>query len=803
MRSGFKLQGLPKKRSKPFWTVVLLLVLVLIPVLPAAAYGPQVQEINTPGFGSPENNYAWSMAWFKGKLYVGTAKHVSCVEWATVDFYLHDGSYNTSPSLGVTCPADRYDMNLQAEIWQYTPGIGTTGNWKRVYQAPADIPNPRAPGKFVARDIGYRGMAVYQDPSGQESLYVAGVTANEYIPEIAADHPPRILRTTDGETFAPIPGDPGLVNTMIKEGQVTKRPMGFRSLVVNDGHLYVTASAGLTGDGVIMEVQEPWGPNPTFVQVSPGDMQVFEIESFNGTLYAGTGAFNGGYGVSRMNETGEPPYQFTPIITDGAGRGKEISSVVSMHVYQDQLYVGASGWYSTDIPASELVRINPDDSWDVVVGNARITTSGFKFPVSGLPDGFGNIFSAHFWRMEDHQDALYVGTNDWSWFLHYYFPILDFFFFYQYGYDVYGSCDGNYWFVGTQNAFGDGLYNFGARTMASTPAGAFIGRANHIQGTRVWRGTGLSICGGGNSISSVGSPDNPIPPGQLMADVQSCGTVLSWDSAPGAQSYRIQRAEYRPNSSVGAPAPLKFSQLPNDLPLLYPNRGTAKTVPTNASFLGEFTEIGTTSGSSFVDSSAKPGVRYAYQVVADYGQNALSGPSNLVVVPSEAPKVTFDSMSTEIQNLADQGKVDGGTAQSLLSDLSQARTAASSGDRTGAAQILQNLGRVTDQSKGRTITASAAKDLQPMLLRLQRSTSVDKTACNATGPNDGGSPSPSPSPSSSPQPSTSPNPSSSPQPSAPPSPSPSPPSGSSRSFFDLLRSIWGKSGTSGVIGRGI
>lgn len=806
MGSGFKIRGRTSKRLKLLWTAGMVFVLVLIPILPAAALGPRIQEVNLPGFGNRENSYAWSMAWFKGKLYVGTARYVACVEVATVDFYLRDGSYNTNPSLGVTCPADRYDMNLQAEIWQYTPGRSNSGTWKRVYQSPADIPNPRAPGKFVARDIGFRGMAVYQDPSGQESLYVAGVTANEFIPEIAADHPPRILRSTDGETFAPIPGDPGMIHTTIKEGQVTRGPMGFRSLVVNNGRLYVSASAVLTGDGVIMEIKEPWGPNPTFIQVSPAEMQVFEIESFNGTLYAGTGAYEGGYGVWKMNATGTPPYQFTPIITSGAGRGSEISSVVSMHAYQDQLYVGASGWYSTDIPASELVRVNSDDSWDLVVGNARNTASGFKFPVSGLPDGFGNIFSAHFWRMEDHQDALYLGTNDWSWFLHYYFPILDFFFGYQYGYDVYGSCDGNSWFVGTQNAFGDGLYNFGARTMASTPAGAFIGSANHNQGTRVWRGTGLSICGGGNSISSVGSPDNPIPPSLLMADAQSCGAVLSWDSAPGAQTYRIQRAEYRSNSSVGAPAPLKLWQLPNDLPLLYPKPGQAKSVTTNASFLGEFAEIGTTTGNSFVDNSAKPGVRYAYQVVADYGQDALSGPSNLVVVPSEAPPVTFDGVSTKIQSLADQGNVDAGTAQSLLSELTKARTAADNGNRTGAEQTLQALGEETNQNAGRTIRSSAANDLQTMLSRLQRSTRVSKTACTSTGSDNGGSPSTSPSTQPSTQPSTSPSTEPSTQPSTSPNPPsstpPSPPSESARSFFESLWSTWSKSGIYSATGRG-
>lgn len=774
MHSGFRGRGQTSKRLRLLWTAVLLAVLVIIPVLPAAARGPRIQPINSPGFGAPENSYAWSMAWFKGKLYVGTSRHTSCVEWATVDYYLQDGSYNTNPGAGVTCPADRYDMDLRAEIWQYTPGQTHGGAWKRVYQAPADIPNPRAPGKYVARDIGYRGMAVYRDPDGHEALYVAGVTANEYIPEIAADHPPRILRSTNGETFAPILGDPGLIDTTIKEGRIIRGPMGFRSLIVNDGRLYVTASAVLTGDGVIMEIKDPWGPNPTFVQVSPWNMQVFEIESFNGSLYAGTGAYGGGYGVWKMNAAGTPPYQFTPIITDGAGRGQDITSVVSMHVFEDKLYVGASGWYSTDIPASELVRVNADDSWNLVVGNARSIPGGFKYPVSGLPDGFGNIFSSHFWRMEDHQNALYLGTNDWSWFIHFKRPILDVLFQFEYGYDVYGTCDGNYWFRGTRNAFGDGLYNFGARTIESTPAGAFVGSANHVQGTRVWQANRLPKCRPSHRIPEIDSAENPLPPAKLHADVLSCGSVLSWEAAAGAPRYRIQRAEYRSDQDLNIPTPLRSSHVGNDMPLLFPNRGEVKRVPSDASILGEFTEIGTSTETSFVDSSAKPGVRYAYQVVADYGQDALSGPSNVVVVPTEGSPATFDDVSTKIQNLAHQGNVDGGTAQSLQSKLNQAHTAVDNGDRASAAQTLQGLVQQMTQNAGQTITSSAANDLEIMLSRLERRTSVETAACEDTGEGDGESP----------------------------SPSPSQPPATEKSLFENLWSLWVTKGVYSSTGRG-
>src|SRR5262249_9125175 len=149
-----------------------------------------------PGFGDRQNNIAWSMQWFKGKLYVGTVRSLLCVTGATLNFYFPGwGLYNTHPDPDVPCPADPSDLDLRAEIWCYTPG---TGNWARVFQSPNDVPIPNAAGKFVARDIGFRGMVVFREQDGTEALYVMGVTAREYLPGLP---PPRILRTTDGLTF--------------------------------------------------------------------------------------------------------------------------------------------------------------------------------------------------------------------------------------------------------------------------------------------------------------------------------------------------------------------------------------------------------------------------------------------------------------------------------------------------------------------------------------------------------------------------------------------------------------------------
>src|SRR5262249_38530592 len=95
------------------------------------------QKIATGGFGDYQSNYSWSMPWFKGKLYVGTARSQHCVEQTTLDFFFPGNGYYLGPLDGLpqaNCPVDPYDLDLRAEIWQYTPDpSGGTGVWKRVY----------------------------------------------------------------------------------------------------------------------------------------------------------------------------------------------------------------------------------------------------------------------------------------------------------------------------------------------------------------------------------------------------------------------------------------------------------------------------------------------------------------------------------------------------------------------------------------------------------------------------------------------------------------------------------------------
>jgi hypothetical protein len=599
------------------------------------------------GFHDRQNTYAWAMEWFKGKLYVGTGRNNWCVENAVTQFYFQfETFYTTQPAVGVHCTANQYDLDLRAEIWQYTP---QTGRWRRVYRAPADIPNPRAPGKFLSRDIAYRGMAVMPDHQGRKALFISGVTANEYVPEIARRHPPRLLRTYDGKRFRNI-SRPLIVR---RTGRFPdRRPIGYRGLEVSRNQLFVVASTALTGDGAVFKVGNPFGRKGRFSQVTPTDMHVFELRKFDGDLYVGTGSYDDGYGVYKTTRQTRAPFRFEPVVTNGAGTGTEMVSVVSMHPFRGHLYVAGVSWYSWDrgLPATELIRIGHRGQWELVTGDPRPGPDGqMRYPISGLGPGFGNFFNTHLWRMVDKDGAIYAGTLDWSWLLQEsekWAPewswLIESVLSHEYGFDLWASCDGVDWFAVTRTAFDrDPLFDFGVRTLVAGARGFFIGSANHASGTRIWHST-RSACASSGGRARAGAAQAPR---HLLTDAQRDGTVVSWEPSDGPVRYRVERAEYveaplsvwRPLSSANGLPP--EAAAPQPAP-----PGAPGSVELQVPVRKPFTTLGTTTRRFFVDRTAQPGTRYAYQVVAEDAAGRGPSASNVQVVPDPRPPATWKQL---------------------------------------------------------------------------------------------------------------------------------------------------------------
>jgi hypothetical protein len=447
----------------------------------------QFTQIAKNGFGDPLNAYAHTMTWFQDHLYVGTTRANLCMLKGN-----NPPLYHCWP---VKCPDDVYELDRRAQIWRYNP---RTQEWQQVFVSPMVRGNN---GQKVPRDIGYRGMTVFRGTNDEApALYVCSWSASR------SGKAPVIMRSEDGINFTPVSGpkgDPTLTTyrTLFPfKGRLYTSPTG-KALGWRD---YVSqgANANISGIPVILESSDPasetWRPvsKPGFGD--PANITIFEMASFNGFLYAGTLNPTSGCQIWKTQAEGPAPYRWTKVISEGAYRGPLNEAAVSMCVFGDALYVGSGiqdGGYDREYDvgpgSAELIRLYPDDTWELLVGEARKTPRRFKRPLSGFGPGFDSGFNGYFWRMAEFEGFLYLGTFNWSVLLPYLKPQrsgeigerlvrwigIDNLVNFEGGFDLFRSHNGVHWTPVTTSGFGN-PYNLGARTMVGTPYGLFVGTAN-------------------------------------------------------------------------------------------------------------------------------------------------------------------------------------------------------------------------------------------------------------------------------------------------------------------------------------
>jgi hypothetical protein len=524
----------------------------------------EFQRISVNGFarfgGNPYSSMIWSAKWFNNALYVGTGSAEVCFTFLTSDVRTGTSSYPAAVKADL-CPSETVlAQNLAAEIWQYVP---TTNTWTRVYQSPQNVPiTVNGTAINTALDIGYRGMEVFTESNGTQALYVGTVTSGSAFqpsPFQPNGYPgPRILRTTDGVTWTPIPQDAGtflgsLQNYYLNSSTIIR---SFRSLTSFNGQLYATAGS-YEGSGIIIASSNPSAGDNAWQQVSPAwnVLPSWDIKVFNNLLYTTTGFTveetqegygGGGYGVYYTAATGSAPYTWVPVVIEGGWQTNttyQAPNGLALFVFLNELYV------ATDRP-TELIRIRPDNSWDLIVGAARTLPSTdaecpncVKTPLSGMGNGFDNGFTGHFWRLGSITGAsadqnstgqnLFLGTWDWSDAIQQFgiLSSLDAAYTHQYGTDVYRTEDGVHFTPVTQTGFGD-PNNEGTRTLESTPMGLILGTAREKYGAEVFLRTQAST--------------TPLAaPRRLRADSgQTSGQTVNlyWDPPPNAVMFNVYRA---------------------------------------------------------------------------------------------------------------------------------------------------------------------------------------------------------------------------------------------------------------------
>ncbi len=487
------------------------------------------QQIANGGFGDDQNTWAWSQTWFQGNLYVGTGRNVDCI--TADDAAVQSGLPIYPPPGNEDCPQDPLHIATPAEIWRYTP---QTKTWTRVYQSPQDIPlgndengNPA----FAARAVGFRNMGVYTEADGTQALYVGGVTAISIynkLPQYAnyTYPPPIMVRSTDGTNFTEIPEDPGTTLGDIVQDNTDIFVASFRSIVQANGQMWV-AVTDFRGEGFIMTSTNPSQGDNAFTRVSPQpalpNFAVWVLAAYNNAVYVGTGDRTDdiGYGIYKTtNMPGDPiPYQFDPVVLNGGYQTVESQrspTLLTMHVWTQPDDGLQHLWCGTDRKI-EIVRVNPDDSWDVIVGQPRQTPDGYKTPLSGIAYYFDNDFTGHVWQIQDSPNSgIHASTWDWS------IQLRESALISQpdtgeQGFDFFNSPDGIHWYIISKNGMGDG-FNFGGRSGNFNHFGLFWGTARVTGGLQEYQDPTILDLNNDGKISqadadiiqaALGQPANP------------------------------------------------------------------------------------------------------------------------------------------------------------------------------------------------------------------------------------------------------------------------------------------------------
>lgn len=371
------------------------------------------RQIECSGFANSSIRTSQAMTWYKGYLFVGTGGG----PWRPMG--LSHEALVERPLLSHLATKlqeqRRSEREVGTQIWRFDP---RNEEWKEVYTTPWIV---GINGEELPRDRGVRARAVFQGKADAEPALYFGVGSMEG--QVV------ILRSSDGETFTES-REKGL-------GLGNADVPSIRTLCELNGKLYTSPvgknhDRGLLDDirtdfPLVFESEDPylgqWRPvsGPGFND--PTNLSIDEMAAFQGCLYAGTHNPREGYQIWKTDAMGEPPYLWRKIIDKGAYRGGINSVPVSMCVFGGTLYVGSGleeqGRGHTDSYgpyAAELIRIHPDDSWDLIVGQQRFTPDGFKKPLSGMGPGFDDEFCQAFWRMVEYEGWLYLGTSDWRFF---------------------------------------------------------------------------------------------------------------------------------------------------------------------------------------------------------------------------------------------------------------------------------------------------------------------------------------------------------------------------------------------------
>jgi hypothetical protein len=251
-----------------------------------------------------------------------------------------------------------------------------------------------------------------------------------------------------------------------------------------------------------------WTKVLDFPSTARDNTGVVSMASCNDRLYIGT---ENKYGYEVWRSTVADPAdstQWKQLVKNGAG-DRYNGWAGTMKAFRNNVYVGSMAVPGITgklaMKAFDLIRIKPNDTWQLLVGNRTpedpVPGAPARKPLTGWPSGFGMPTCLYCWQLEVYNGYLYLGSMDMSSMLRVAVdagmelpdmgtgmpPQLMQIVLKAAGFDLWKSPDGLVWLPVTVTGMGE-YHNYGARTIRVHNNKLYIGTANPFKGFQVWVG---------------------------------------------------------------------------------------------------------------------------------------------------------------------------------------------------------------------------------------------------------------------------------------------------------------------------
>lgn len=346
---------------------------LLILLLSHYAGAESWEQVVTKGFGEPSNDYAWSMAVFKGKIYIGT-----------LNFF------------------------KGGEIWRSS--TGDPGNWQKVYNSPSSLfSNIGVRHLYVDGDevmyactVNANGAEILRTTNGQRWIAVENlgkrdnaafrcmIRFGDYLYAGAGSNEAQLYRSKDGFNWQVVNANPSFTSTKVSDpnsgSEVTNNTMIGELEVFNDQLYVFTWTREVRYRDIVehmlgLTIDTPSRSNPSWSDLSRSDPSpgAFEVwRSRDGVNWEKVVGKDDPYGNGMGFCLRDPD------------AGMDNDAIISTAVFRGQLYAGTLNSHAD----TAIWRTSDGTQWTKVLDFFDL----------------GEKANYYVWRMIQFQDKLFIGT---------------------------------------------------------------------------------------------------------------------------------------------------------------------------------------------------------------------------------------------------------------------------------------------------------------------------------------------------------------------------------------------------------